>query len=173
MIVNAMINHGVPVLPFSPSNIMVTDNGMVSTFFKDSLLKALEWGYVPLLYGDFVFDERKSCVIYSGDQLCLEVSKLMNASTIIFCLDVAGIYDKDPKKFNDAKLIKELNHDEIPKFLSGVSKGDDVTGGLYNKISVAYEAAKIGIKSVFINGLAHNILPKVIKGEDFIGSLIY
>jgi len=173
IITESMINHGVPVLPFSPSNIMITRDGEISIIFKDAIIKALEWGYVPLIYGDYVFDENRSCIIYSGDQLSLEMCKIMKADAIIFCLDVTGIYDKDPKKFNDAKLIKELKYTEIPNFLEKISRGEDVTGGLYNKIKVAYEAAKLGIKSIFINGLSHNLLQRVIRGEEFVGTLVY
>lgn len=173
IIAESMINHGIPVLPFSPSNIILTKERTISQFFKDSILKAIEWGYVPLIYGDYVFDEAYSCIIYSGDQLSLELCKLVNAKKIIFCLDVAGIYDKDPKKYNDARLLKEINHEDIPKLLGNMSKGEDVTGGIYNKISVAYEAAKLGIKSIFINGLSHNLLQRVILGKDFVGTIVY
>lgn len=173
LIANSFINHGVPVLPFSPSNIFLSEKGELKEFFKNAILEALKWGYVPLLHGDYIFDTSNSCVILSGDQICLELAKLIKASKIIFCLDVAGIYDKDPKKFNDARFIKEINHEELTKILVLFSKGEDVTGGIYNKLKVAQEAARLGIKSIFINGLSHNIIQRVILNKDFIGTILY
>ncbi len=173
IIINSMINHGVPVIPFSPSSMIVTREGKIKEFFKEAIIKALEWDYVPLLYGDFVFDELLGCTIFSGDQLSLELAKLINADKIIFCLDTAGVYDKDPKKHNEAKLLKEIRHEELPEILKHMSKGEDATGEIFNKLSVAYEAAKSGIKCIFINGLSHGIIKRVILGENFVGTVLY
>ncbi len=174
IIANSLINHGVPVLPFSPSNIFITRERKIKEFFKESIVRALEWGYVPLLYGDYVFDDFSGSAILSGDQICLELAKLINAEKIIFCLDVAGVYDKDPKKHNDAKLLKELKYEDLAEILKGMSKGEeDVTGGIFNKLSVAYEAAKNGIKCIFINGLSHNMIKRAIFEKDFVGTVVY
>ncbi len=173
IIVESMINHGIPVIPFSPSNMLITKNKNIQTFFYETIIEAIKRGYVPLVYGDFVFDEDHGCSIISGDQLCLEIAKIIGAKRIIFCLDVTGVYDKDPKKYNDAKFIRNLDHRKIPELVQNFSLSEDVTGGLVNKLLVAYEAAKIGIQCIFINGLQHNLIKKVVKNEDFIGTIIF
>jgi len=172
IILESLINHGVPVFPVSPSNVFILENGKIKIFNREIIDEILSNKYIPLLYGDVVFDYEKGCVIFSGDQISLELCKIIGARKLIFCIDVTGIYDKDPKKFSDAKLIKKINHNEIPELLKNISKGEDVTGGIYNKLSVAYEGAKLGIKVIFINGLSHNLLKKVIYNQEFVGTEI-
>jgi isopentenyl phosphate kinase len=86
---------------------------------------------------------------------------------------VTGVYNKDPKKYNDAKLIRNLDYKEIPNLIKNFSAAEDVTGGLANKLLVAYEAAKVGIQSIFINGLQHNLIKRVVRNEEFIGTIIF
>jgi isopentenyl phosphate kinase len=173
IIAESMINHGVPVIPISPSSIMITKNKNIQAFYYNAILEAIKRDYVPLIYGDFVFDEDLGCSIISGDQLSLEIAKIIGAKRIIFCIGVTGVYNKDPKKYNDAKLIRNLDYKEIPNLIKNFSAAEDVTGGLANKLLVAYEAAKVGIQSIFINGLQHNLIKRVVRNEEFIGTIIF
>jgi isopentenyl phosphate kinase len=173
IVAKSLINHGVPVIQISPIDIFSTKGDEINVFHSKPILDAINKGYIPLLYGDVVFDEEKGCRILSGDQICLELAKIISARKIVFCMDTMGIYDKDPKKHNDAKLIKKISKEEVKRLISNFSKGDDVTGGVVNKLLVAYEAANMGIKSIFINGFYHNMLMRVLRNEDYIGTEIY
>eukprot|EP01035_Chromulina_nebulosa_P016870 gene16870-22358_t len=64
--------------------------------------------------------------------------------------DVEGIYDKPPQ-FTDAQLIKSIHVslDGTIKFPETEKLDHDVTGGIRQKLEVAVEIAKLGIK-VFI-----------------------
>ncbi|MFP3190896.1 MAG: isopentenyl phosphate kinase [Thermoproteota archaeon] len=173
IIANSLINHGVPVIQFSPIDIFISKGDAVVNFFNESIKISLDLGYIPLLYGDVIFDYDKGCRILSGDQICLEMAKLISAKKIVFCMDATGVYDKDPKKYNDAKLIRKIESKELELLINNLSKSDDVTGGIVNKLKVAHEASKLGIKTIFISGFSHNMLKKVLKNEEFIGTEIY
>ena len=49
----------------------------------------------------------------STDTKCFEVAKLLDVDTIIKLSNVKGIYDKDPKTNNDAKLLTKVTYDEV------------------------------------------------------------
>lgn len=173
IIAKSLIDHGVPIIQFSPIDIFLSKGEEIVSFFNESIKASIERGYIPLLYGDVIFDYEKGCRILSGDQICLEIAKLISAKKIVFCMDITGVYDKDPKKYNDAKLIRRISTQEAEELIKKLTKGEDVTGGIINKLKVAIEASKIGIKSIFINGFSHNMLKKVLMNEEFIGTEVY
>lgn len=49
----------------------------------------------------------------STDTKCFEVAKLLNADMIIKLTNVDGVYDKDPNKYEDAKLLKNITFDQV------------------------------------------------------------
>jgi uridylate kinase len=59
----------------------------------------------------------------STTSVAVEVSEYINADNLILLTDVEGIYDKDPKKFSDAKLLKKLNYEQLQEIIVN-SMGD-------------------------------------------------
>ena len=43
----------------------------------------------------------------------LEVAKLLSIDTITKLTNVSGVYDKDPKLNNDARLLKKVSYDTV------------------------------------------------------------
>lgn len=81
----------------------------------------------------------------------------VNAQGLVKITPAGGIYDKDPKKFNDAKLIKNISHDEV----------------LQNKLAVM-DAAAVAIASennLPIAIISLNDFEKFLKKEN-VGSFI-
>lgn len=73
---------------------------------------------------DLIKKYRDSVIIFGGgsgktgvstDTKCFETAKLFNADMIIKLTNVDGIYDKDPKINNDAKILKNVSYDEVIK----------------------------------------------------------
>lgn len=137
----------------------------------------LEENGIFLTYGDIVptvEGVKGNCEPYqviSGDDLVVLLAESWGAKKIISATDVDGLFDKDPKMFKNATLIKEIrSKDRIAISKSG--KEIDVTGGMGKKIRKLQIAAEKGIKCQIINGLKKDNLKKALLGDESIGTLI-
>lgn len=93
------------------------------------------------------------------------MAEVMGAEQMIFVKDVDGVYDKDPARHDDAKLLKEVCTTEL---LS--DKFDDLP--IERELVRTLENART-IKSVrVINGLKPEQLEAALNGKD-VGTLVY
>ena len=93
------------------------------------------------------------------------MAEVMGAEQMIFVKDVDGVYDKDPAKHDDAKLLKEVSTTEL---LSDAF--DDLP--VERELVRSLENART-IKSVrVINGLKPETLAAALEGKD-VGTMIY
>ncbi|TQV97028.1 kinase [Cordyceps javanica] len=132
-----------PVLSVSTYDTVETDNGAViegsSVRLMTRVQQVLEAGFVPLLFGDAVFDRALGSTILSGDALMYHLAERLPAvQRCVFVTDVAGIFTQDPKRFPDATLIKMIHCSEVGDS-SAIDKDDsaasvdDVTGAMRSK----------------------------------------
>ncbi len=49
----------------------------------------------------------------STDAVAAELASKVNAKMLVNVNDVGGVYDKDPRKFRDARLIDRMSYDEL------------------------------------------------------------
>ncbi|ALM74154.1 isopentenyl phosphate kinase [Thermococcus barophilus] len=164
LIVQTFLEKGLPAYSVSSSSIFLIENKEIIYGEIEILRKLLELKFIPILFGDTAIALDKGIGILSGDQIVSYLTKMLKPNKVIFLMDVDGIYDKNPKE-RDAKLIEELNAEEIRHLLeSSESAGIDVTGGIGNKLR---EALKIAEHSevYFINGKVKGNLGKAIRGE--------
>lgn len=132
-----------PVLSVSTYDTVDTDDGAVTAGSSERLVtrvqQVLGAGFVPLLFGDAVFDHMLGCTILSGDALMYHLAERVPAVLrCVFVTDVAGIFTQDPKRFPDSTLIKTMRCSEsddskaLDKDDSAASV-DDVTGAMRSK----------------------------------------
>jgi isopentenyl phosphate kinase len=102
---------------------------------------ALANGFIPVVYGDVVMDSKQGISIASTEEVLRFISTVMPPSKVVLATDVNGIYDKDPNKYHDAKLIEIVNGSNIGQIIAGAGGAGkvDVTGGMKTKISILYE----------------------------------
>jgi len=101
-----------------------------------------------------------------NDHLSALITIMTNFDLLILLTDVAGLYDKDPTKFEDAKLIpivENLNEDFLKYTSSKVSKYS--SGGMKTKIESALKAKKAGI-NVFIGNGNKVSIKKIIEKKE-------
>ena len=116
-------------------------------------------GMTPVLGGDIMVDTKMGYSVCSGDVIAAHLPSELNADRLIFATDVDGIYTKDPKKDKNAKLLREINLENMDKLarLTG-SAFTDVTSGMAGKIGVVktykrdLEGAEIVILSMLEEG---------------------
>ncbi len=177
IIMKSLLDLKVPALSLQPSAFAYCKNGRIRKVFLDPLLKALELGVLPVVYGDIGLDSAKGCCIMSTERILAKLAiKLRKYYEIrmVMCGIVDGVYTADPLKSKDAKfigLINRKNIKEVESYLSG-SHGIDVTGGMLHKVRMLYKLAKYGIKSYLINGNKPGLLRKVLMGRRVRGTII-
>jgi isopentenyl phosphate kinase len=119
-------------------------------------------------------DVRKGCSTISTEEILNHLSRQFNSKRIILVGITDGVFDKDPNKFKDAKLIPEItseNYKDIRKYLGG-SAGIDVTGGMVHKVDNMFELTKFGVEIEIINGERPGYLKRALLGEKGLGTII-
>ena len=97
----------------------------------------------------------------------LAASKI-KADLFIKLTDVDGVYDKDPKKFRDAKLLRNIRFSGMRKL---AVKGSPNKYGVLDKLAIR-TLSKASVKTIILNGNNPVNLEKVVGGEK-IGTIIH
>ena len=117
----------------------------------------LEMGVIPIVNeNDSVCIEEiesEHKVFGDNDTLSAIVASLVSADLLVILSDIDGLYDCDPHKNPDAKLISVVTEitDEITALAGGVGSSLG-TGGMVTKLSAAKVAGKAGIDMILTNG---------------------
>lgn len=104
-----------------------------------------------------------------NDKLSSIVASKLDADLLVMVSDVDGLYDKNPKEFDDAKLIKivEKVTPKIEKLATGASVGG--RGGMITKLTGAKVVTQSGLYAKIVNGKTPNIIKNVF--DDNVGTL--
>lgn len=143
----------------------VVDDASRLEHIKNTFFTLLNMGCVPVVNEN----DSVSCegIEFGGnDTLSAYVAIACEADLIINLSDIDGLYDKDPRKFADAKLIDRVEKidDKIRSFAggAGTSRG---TGGMIAKINAAEIANNNGIPMLIINGENPAVLYDILDGK--------
>lgn len=146
----------------------VVDNPHLKQNAANTLDSLLTMGIIPIVNeNDTVStDELEGSNIGDNDLLSAIVTELIDAEMLVLLTDIDGLYDKDPRKFEDAVLIKEVNEitDEI-RSMAGGTGSNRGTGGMTTKLYAAGLAMKKGIPCYVTNGNNPKSLYKILEGR--------
>lgn len=121
---------------------------------QNALEKIIEHGVIPIVNeNDTVAIDELELEVGENDSLAATVASLAKADLLIIMSDIDGLYDSDPRKNPDAKLIPVVEEitDEIRELAGGA--GTDLgTGGMRTKINAAEIAVANGIDMIIMNG---------------------
>ena len=106
-----------------------------------------------------------------NDTLAALVANLVEADALIILTDQQGLYDKDPRQNQDARLVSEANATD-PAIMSMAGTGGTLgRGGMRTKITAAQRAARSGAATLIASGRAENVLLEIAKGTE-LGTLL-
>jgi len=106
-----------------------------------------------------------------NDSLSALVATLINADLLILLSDIEGLYEADPKKNPDAKLISLVETiDESVWAKAGGAGSSRGTGGMATKLKAAQIATSAHIDMVIALGAHPEIISDILQGKD-IGTL--
>jgi len=171
IIVDTLLNAGVPAFAVSASSMLVTSGKRLVDMDLSIIKKLLSIGLVPVMYGDAVLDTEQGFAILSGDQLIARLAMELDAERVIYGSDVDGIFTSNPKIDKDAKLINNFSLSNMTADV-GDTTFTDVTGGMLGKLQEAEDAVKAGSEVLFINATAKDRVKSALKGEKVMGTIL-
>ncbi len=111
---------------------------------------------------------------WSTDYDAVKLADDYGGKMILNLSNIYWVYDKDPKKYKDAKPIKKITWEEMEKLMNkSLVKGKWIPGlsAPFDPIATRY-AKKLGLTVIVTNGLDFSNLEKIIEGESFKGTVI-
>ena len=132
---------------------------------EDTFRTLLEMGCIPIVNeNDSVSTEG---INFGGnDTLSAYVALVCHADLLINLSDVDGLYDSDPRKNPDAKLIECVHGvDEGVLSMAGGAGTERGTGGMATKLEAARIVLEKGIPMYILNGKEPTILYELLDGR--------
>lgn len=161
LVTSLLIDHGISAVSIPPSSFVLGKKHDYSVFHA-----LVEEDMTPVSFGDIYIKRPGYMGIYSGDQIMLDLAEVFHPTRAIFITDVDGIYDKNPKLHEDARLLKSI--EEEATFEETVA---DVTGGIGGKLKTVREMRKF-VKEIYIlNGREPSRI-RELGTKDFLGTMI-
>jgi len=165
MIVKALNDAGLPAVSVPTGSCFLMDDRELILDDPKVLTAMFDKGIMPVLFGDVVMDRKWGFAICSGDQIIEKLTKVFRPSRVVFVSDIDGLYDKDPKKNKDAKLIETVTESVMNDVETDINV-DDVTGGVRSKMEIMLKMCSGGSDCVLVNGTVEGRLLSLLKGEE-------
>ncbi|THB74742.1 MAG: glutamate 5-kinase [Gammaproteobacteria bacterium] len=107
-----------------------------------------------------------------NDTLAAMVANLVEADVLVILTDQKGLFDKDPRKNSDAKLISEAKSGDSALIDMASGGGGKLgRGGMLTKVKAATKAANSGAATAIAYGRVSDILLQLFNGDD-VGTLL-
>jgi glutamate 5-kinase len=138
---------------------------------RSTLRTLLTLGVIPIINENdtVVTDEIK---FGDNDTLGALVTNLIEADALIILTDQIGLFNADPRKDSNAKLISAaLAGDDKLEAMAGGAGSHIGRGGMITKVLAAKRAARSGAHTVIASGHERDVLPRLLQGES-IGTLL-
>ena len=144
----------------------VLDNPTRRALAENTFESLLSMGCVPIVNENDPVSTDELTKFGGNDILSAYVSRVCHADVLINLSDVDGLYDKDPRKCPDAKLISrvDLLSDEVYASAGGAGT-ERGTGGMEAKLHAAALATEAGIPMYIMNGHDPDVLYRLLDGE--------
>tara|TARA_B100000989_G_C19512100_1_gene459652 strand:+ start:807 stop:1940 length:1134 start_codon:yes stop_codon:yes gene_type:complete len=149
-----------------------TENRKKSLNARDTIQTLLESNIIPIINENdsVAIDELK---FGDNDRLAARVAQIIGADTLILLSDVDGLYDSNPKKNKNARLIKRIDkiNNKILK-MAGNQTNLFGSGGMKTKIEASEIASSFGCKTLIFSGVCNRPIQNFLKNFESIGTII-
>jgi len=124
------------------------DNGVVPIFNENDAVCITE-----IKFGD-------------NDTLSAIVASRTDADLLVILSDVAGLYDSDPTKNPDAKLVPEVHNVDSVRSMAGDSSTGLGTGGMRTKLDAAAICKDAGCSMIIASSKEPDAIYRSVTGDD-------
>jgi len=130
---------------------------------RSTLRTLLDLGVVPVVNeNDTVATEEIR--FGDNDTLAALVANLIEAELLVILTDQAGLHDRDPRQFPDARLVSEARAGDRTLDAMAGAGGALGRGGMRTKLTAAAKAARAGAATVIVSGREPRVLERVLEG---------
>ena len=166
-VVEALLEQKVNAVSIHPSSILTASKGQPNKVFLDSFEGFINFSFMPVIYGDIVYDDKLGSKVFSTEALFqILIEKLHRKKFIIdkviYLSIVNGVVDLN------GKLVKHVTKENFPAVKKHLyqTEGYDVTGGMMHKVEQSLIFAERGISTYIVNGSKDNILEQIFQGKN-------
>ena len=104
--------------------------------------------------------------IGDNDTMAAHVANLADADVLLILTDQQGLFDRDPRMHDDAKLIEKIDHDDpLLDDIAGPSATEFGRGGMITKIAAARQAKLSGTSTIIAGGNERDVITDIAKGK--------
>ena len=149
--------------------VLMTKNTMVNPVSRENAKNTFDelfrLGAIPIV------NENDTVSTYEmqfgdNDTLSAIVASLIGADLLILLSDIDGLYDRDPRRDPDAKLIETVPVIDAHILSLAGDKGSELaTGGMVTKLHAAQIATAAGCEMVIANGGKPEVLYDIVGGK--------
>ncbi len=147
--------------PFFPFDALMRAGPTGSAQWLRSLLKE---NFTPVTFGDYMVSP-KGLRFQSGDEVTVEMARMLKPERCIFALDVDGVYEPGSRV-----IVPELSPGRIRK--GKVADEENANSKIKQKLEVAARIASYGTTVCFVSGYRRNEFSKALRGLDFYGTMV-
>ena len=134
---------------------------------RNAIQTLLSYGVVPVINeNDVICVKEIDAMFGDNDTLSAYVCSKMDADLLIILSDVDGLYDKNPKIYDDARIVSTV--DDVSKVLH--MAGDPTTrvgtGGMKTKLKAAEICSESGSNMIIISSEEPDGILRAARGEE-------
>lgn len=161
-LIDALVKNGVPAATVPPLSVGRLSGRRISRMDSAIVADLISSGFLPVLHGDMMLDEKLGGAVCSGDQLVSYLGR--DAERVIIGTNVDGI-------IAEGKVVPRITRQNLSEILRHVkgSESADVTGGMRGKLE---ELLRIGKPAYVANALRPERIEKLLRGESALCTLV-
>ena len=146
----------------------VLNNRRTYLNLRNSIETLLKLAVVPVLNeNDSVSTDEIGSAFGDNDKLSALVASKIDADLLILLSDIDALYDKNPRKHADAKVIPAVFEITAEIIKNAGGRGSmHATGGMKTKIEAAKIASNAGFRIVLADGRIKNVIGRIMAGEE-------
>jgi len=160
-------SHGMAILGMDQYGMLLSDlmPGSITTHKLEEINNYFYLNKLPIFLPSHLLlreDSLENSWAVTSDSIAVYIASKLQVTKVLLVTDVDGIYNSDPKKFSEAKLINNLSVGE----LLAINKRTSVD------IALPKLLLKTSIDCFVVNGLFPERIKLVLAGQDSIYTLI-
>ena len=160
-------SHGMAILGMDQYGMLLSDlmPGSITTHKLEEINNYFDLNKLPIFLPSHLLlreDSLENSWAVTSDSIAVYIAGRLQVTKVLLVTDVDGIYNSDPKKFSEAKLINNLSVGE----LLAINKRTSVD------IALPKLLLKTSIDCFVVNGLFPERIKLVLAGQDSIYTLI-
>ncbi|MDP1547687.1 MAG: isopentenyl phosphate kinase [Anaerolineales bacterium] len=171
-VVQALMEAGLPALPFPPSASIVSDHRVVTHHNIETIRRALAANLLPVVQGDVAFDESLGGTILSTEDVFKFLVEKFSPKRVLLAGIEAGVWEDFPAR---TKLVKQIQLSDYEKMRAGIggSASTDVTGGMKAKVQEMFSLIQKNqnLTVQIFSAEEHGFLTRALQGENM-GTLL-